>query len=170
MRIQRQSVRWRISPRCLIGSEFHSRMRSTSLSVILCNFVLGPIIELGRSRRLVSGHLLCVLKPSVVFQVNRDTGCPPCVASDGSEKTAAFARFRIATGVPRSEGLRPQRTLSGSARAGDVLAFRAPGGSSSIGIWTLLSISVKTRPVKPGGQAAILISEYDDARISFGTE
>jgi hypothetical protein len=35
----------------------------------------------------MSGHLLCVLKPSVVFQVNRDTGCPPCVASDGGEKT-----------------------------------------------------------------------------------
>ena len=33
------------------------------------------------------GHLLCVLEPSVVFQVNRDAGCPPGVTSDGGQKT-----------------------------------------------------------------------------------
>src|SRR5271166_4891601 len=35
----------------------------------------------------MAGHLLGVLEPSVVLQVNRDAGCPPCVTSDGSEKT-----------------------------------------------------------------------------------
>jgi hypothetical protein len=44
----------------------------------------------------MGGHLLGVLEPSVVLQVNGDAGCPPGVTSDGGEKPAAFARFRIA--------------------------------------------------------------------------
>ena len=35
----------------------------------------------------MSGHLLGVLKPPVVLQVNRDAGRPPGVTSDGGEKT-----------------------------------------------------------------------------------
>ena len=35
----------------------------------------------------MSGHLLGVLEPSVVLQVNCDAGCPPGVTSDGGEKT-----------------------------------------------------------------------------------
>jgi hypothetical protein len=34
----------------------------------------------------MSGHLLGVLESSVVFQVDRDGGCPPGVTSDWSEK------------------------------------------------------------------------------------
>jgi hypothetical protein len=35
----------------------------------------------------MSRHLLGVLEPSVVLQVNRYAGCPPGVASDGGKKT-----------------------------------------------------------------------------------
>src|ERR1700737_3202376 len=35
----------------------------------------------------MSGHLLSVLEPSVVLQVNGDTGRPPGVTSDGGEET-----------------------------------------------------------------------------------
>ena len=35
----------------------------------------------------MSRHLLGALEPSVVFQVNRDTGCSPSVTLDGGEKT-----------------------------------------------------------------------------------
>src|SRR5208283_3825667 len=45
-----------------------------SLHLTQCNLVLCPVVELGRSRRLVSGQLLGVLEPAVVLQVNRDTG------------------------------------------------------------------------------------------------
>jgi hypothetical protein len=38
----------------------------------------------------MSGHLLGTLKPAVVFQVNRDAGCPPGVTSDGGEKARRF--------------------------------------------------------------------------------
>ena len=34
----------------------------------------------------MASHLLGVLEPSVVLQVNRDAGCPPGVTSDGGEK------------------------------------------------------------------------------------
>jgi hypothetical protein len=35
----------------------------------------------------MAGHLLGVLEPSIVLQVNRDAGRPPGVTSDGGEKT-----------------------------------------------------------------------------------
>ena len=34
-----------------------------------------------------------VLEPSVVFQVNRDAGCPPGVTSNGREKTRRLGPF-----------------------------------------------------------------------------
>ena len=39
----------------------------------------------------MAGHLLGVLEPSVVLQVNRDTGCPPGVTSDRGEKTRCLS-------------------------------------------------------------------------------
>ena len=44
----------------------------------------------------MASHLLSVLEPSVVLQVNRDARCPPGVTSNGGEKTCRLARFRIA--------------------------------------------------------------------------
>ena len=38
----------------------------------------------------MAGHLLGVLKPSVVLQVDRDTGRTPSVTSDGGEKIRRF--------------------------------------------------------------------------------
>ena len=58
-----------------------------SLYLTQCNFVLRPIVKFGCPRRLMPGHLLGVLEPSVVFQVNRDAGCTPGVTSDGGQKT-----------------------------------------------------------------------------------
>src|ERR1700676_2165302 len=58
-----------------------------SLHLAQCNFVLCPVVKFGCSRRLMSGHLLSVLEPSVVLQVNGDTGRPPGVTSDGGEET-----------------------------------------------------------------------------------
>jgi hypothetical protein len=79
------------------------------------------------------GHLLGVLEPSVVFQVNGDACCSPGVTSDGSEKARRFGpaselqprrcigsknvpspsfqpNLRSETGVARFEVLRPQCT------------------------------------------------------------
>jgi hypothetical protein len=68
----------------------HHRNRTSqpdALHLAQCNFVLCPVVELGRSRRLMPGHLLGVLQSSVVLQVNGDTGSPPGVTPDGCEKT-----------------------------------------------------------------------------------
>ena len=42
----------------------------------------------------MAGHLLGVLKSSVVLQINRDAGCPPCVTSDRGEKARRFGPLR----------------------------------------------------------------------------
>ena len=77
----------------------------------------------------MASHLLGVLQPAVVFQVNGDAGCSPGVTSDGGEKARRFDP--LPDGSPgvvavQSEVLRPQCTRSGSARAGDVRAYHAP--------------------------------------------
>ena len=60
----------------------HRTSQPDSLHLAQCNLVLRPVVELGCSQRLMSSHLLCVLEPSVVLQVNRDAGCSPSVTSD----------------------------------------------------------------------------------------
>jgi hypothetical protein len=66
------------------------RHRPDSLDLTKRNFVLCPVVELGRSRRLMASHLLGVLEPSVVLKVNRDAGCTLSVTSDGGEKARRF--------------------------------------------------------------------------------
>jgi hypothetical protein len=61
-----------------------------SLYLTQRNFILCPIVELGRSRRLMASHLLGMLEPAVVFQVNGDACCSPGVTSDGGEKPCRF--------------------------------------------------------------------------------
>jgi len=52
-------------------------------------------------------HLLGVLEPSVVFQVNRDAGCPPGVTSDRREKARCLGSF-----PNRSPGVVPVQSAS----------------------------------------------------------
>ena len=54
------------------------------------------------------GHLLGVLEPSVVLQINRDTGSPPGVTSDGSEKTRSSGPL-----ADSSPGVIPVKSPSG---------------------------------------------------------
>jgi hypothetical protein len=68
-----------------------------SLYLAQCNLVLCPVVKFRCSWRLMAGHLLGVLEPPVILQVNCDPGCPPGVTSDRGEKTRGLARFRIAT-------------------------------------------------------------------------
>jgi hypothetical protein len=58
--------------------------QSDSLHLPQCNLVLCPIVKFGCSRRLMAGHLLGVLEPSVVLQINRDAGCTPGVTFDNT--------------------------------------------------------------------------------------
>jgi hypothetical protein len=56
----------------------------------------------------MASHLLGVLKPSVVFQVDRDPGCPPGVTSDRREKAS-----RLGPLSNRSPGVVPVKSSSG---------------------------------------------------------
>ena len=58
------------------------------------------------------GHLLGVLQPPVVFQVNRDAGCPPGVTSDWGEKTR-----RLGPLPNRSPGVVSVKSLSRHCRS-----------------------------------------------------
>jgi hypothetical protein len=62
-------------------------LQPDSLHLAQRNLVLCPIVELGRSRRLMPGHLLGVLEPSFVLPVNCDPGVPPGMTSNRREKT-----------------------------------------------------------------------------------
>jgi hypothetical protein len=86
------------------GGELRRSLRSIvtagSLYLTQCNFVLRPIVVWlcpestppTGPRRFMSGHLLGMLEPSVVLQINRDTGCPPGVTSDwGQSGTRLFS-------------------------------------------------------------------------------
>ena len=55
----------------------------------------------------MAGHLLGVLEPSVVLQVNGNTGCPPGVTSDRGEKTR-----RLGPLPNRSPGVVPVQSPS----------------------------------------------------------
>ena len=43
----------------------------------------------------MSGHLLGVLEPSVVFQVNRDPSCSPGVTSNRGKKTRRLGSLPV---------------------------------------------------------------------------
>jgi hypothetical protein len=78
--------------RCAAAATQHRNRTSQpdSLDFTQCYFVLCSIVQLRCSRRLMSGHLLGVLEPCVVLQVNRDAGRPPGVTSDGGEKARSL--------------------------------------------------------------------------------
>src|SRR5258708_23513100 len=87
---------------------FNRTLQPDSLHLAKCNLVLCPVIKFGCSRRLMAGHLLGALEPSVVLQVNRDAGCPPGVTSDGGQKTRRLGPF-----PNRSPGVIPVYRSSG---------------------------------------------------------
>src|SRR5260370_8250542 len=64
------------------------------------------------------GHLLVVLDPSVVLQINRDAGCLPGVTSDRGEKT------RSPGPLPDSRpGVVPVKSSSGHRRSNRINAL-----------------------------------------------
>jgi len=70
----------------IVGTWNDSALVTDALHLSQCNLFLCPVVELRCSWRLVYGHLLGVLEPSVVLQANRDAGWPPGVTSNWVEK------------------------------------------------------------------------------------
>ena len=88
-----------------------------SLHLAQCNLVLCSVVKFGCSG-LVSRHLLGVLQPSVVLQVNGDAGCPPGVTSNGGEKAG-----RLGPLSNRSPGVVPVKSSSGHCRSSRINAL-----------------------------------------------
>jgi hypothetical protein len=72
---------------CFINESAFSQLKLNPLNLTDCDLIFGPVVELGCSRRLMRGHLLGMLQPAVVLQVNCDASCPPGMAADAGEKT-----------------------------------------------------------------------------------
>ena len=72
----------------------------------------------------MSSHLLGMLKPSVVLQIDRDASCPPGVTSDGCEKTC-----RLGPLSNRSPGVVAIESSSGHCRSNRINALEACDGN-----------------------------------------
>jgi hypothetical protein len=98
-----------------IGNEFS---QPDAFYLAQCNLVLCSVVKFGCSRGLVSRHLLGVLQPSVVLQVNGDPGCPPGVTSNGGEKAGRLGPFSN-----RSPGVVPVKSSTGYCRSSRINAL-----------------------------------------------
>jgi len=63
------------------------RLDRNLLNFIECKLVIGSIVELGGARALVGRNLLSRLKSSLVFKINRYSGCPERMTADRSKHT-----------------------------------------------------------------------------------
>jgi len=51
-----------------------------------CDLVLSPVLKFGGPGRFTRSHLLGMLEPASILQVNRHTGRPPGVTPDRRQK------------------------------------------------------------------------------------
>ena len=65
---------------------FASQLKLNPFNLADGDLVFGPVVKFGGPGRLMRSHLLGMLEPASVLQVNRHTGRAPCVASDWRQK------------------------------------------------------------------------------------
>src|SRR6516225_10207230 len=68
------------------------QLKLNPLDLTDCDLVFGPVIKFGGPGRLMRSHLLGMLEPSSILEVNRHAGRTPSVTPDRRQKP----------GVPRS--------------------------------------------------------------------
>jgi hypothetical protein len=73
-------------------------LKLNPLDLTDCDLVFGPVVKFGGPWRLMCSHLLGMLKPASILQVNRHTGRAPCVTPDRREKPRVPRSF--ANGCP----------------------------------------------------------------------
>jgi hypothetical protein len=88
----------------LIRNSLHKQFSSSQelklnpLDLADCDFVFGPVVKLGGPGQLMRSHLLGMLEPASVLQVNRHPGRAPGVTSDRCQKPRVPRSF--ANGCP----------------------------------------------------------------------
>jgi hypothetical protein len=75
-----------------IRNDYEHNLKLNPLDFADCNLVFGPVVKFGGPGRLMRSHLLGMLEPASILQVNRHAGRAPGVTPDRRQKP----------GVPRS--------------------------------------------------------------------
>src|SRR5215472_10682159 len=76
----------------------NQQLKLDPLDLADCDLVFGPVIKLGGPGRLMRSHLLGMLEPASILQVNRYTGRAPSVTPDRRQKPRVPRSF--ANGCP----------------------------------------------------------------------
>src|SRR6516225_6177179 len=74
------------------------QLKLNPLDLADCDLVFGPIVKFGGSGRLMRSHVLGMLKPASILQVNRHAGRTPGVTPDRRQKPRVPRSF--ANGCP----------------------------------------------------------------------
>jgi hypothetical protein len=73
----------------------HQQLKLNPLNLTDCDLVFGPIVKFGGPGRLMRSHLLGMLQPASILQVNRHTGSAPCVTPDRRQKPSVPRSWQI---------------------------------------------------------------------------
>src|ERR1700741_1534137 len=69
------------------------QLKSNPLDLADCDLVFGPVVKFGGSGRLMRSHLLGMLEPASILQVNRHAGRTPGVTPDRRQKPRVSCSF-----------------------------------------------------------------------------
>jgi hypothetical protein len=70
-------------------------LKNNSLNLIERNLVVAAVVELGRARALMDGHLLGVFEQTAIEKIDSNAGRAEAVAADLCEKPGFLARRTI---------------------------------------------------------------------------
>ena len=74
------------------------QLKLNPLDLTDCDLVFGPVVKFGGPGRLMCSHLLGMLEPTSILQVNRHTGRAPGMTPDRRQKPRIARSF--ANGCP----------------------------------------------------------------------
>ena len=95
------------------------QLKLNPLDLTNCDLVFGPVIQFGGPGRLMRSHLLGMLEPASIFEVNRYTSSAPGVTPDRRQKP------RVPRSFPdRCPGIVPIQRAPGKHGAGLVHALK----------------------------------------------
>src|SRR5215469_39834 len=69
------------------------QLKLNPLDLADCDLVFGPVVKFGGPGRLMRSHLLGMLEPASILQINRHTGRTPGVTSDRGQESRVPRSF-----------------------------------------------------------------------------
>ena len=97
----------------------NQQLKLNPLDLTDCDLVFGAVVKFGGPGRLMCSHLLGMLEPAAILQINRHTGSAPSVTPDRCQKP------RIPRSFPdRSPSIVPIQRAPGKCGASLVHALK----------------------------------------------